>query len=60
VAVCVWRRPGPGPVRPVAGPGPVLEDGFEADLFAGGRAAEDQGCEPCFESHPLDEPRGFQ
>jgi N-acetyl-1-D-myo-inositol-2-amino-2-deoxy-alpha-D-glucopyranoside deacetylase len=40
-------------------PGPVLEDGLEADLFAGVRAAEDQGCEPCFESYPQEEPWGF-
>jgi N-acetyl-1-D-myo-inositol-2-amino-2-deoxy-alpha-D-glucopyranoside deacetylase len=35
-------------------PGPVLEDGLEADLFAGVRAADDPGCEPCFEWYPPD------
>jgi N-acetyl-1-D-myo-inositol-2-amino-2-deoxy-alpha-D-glucopyranoside deacetylase len=29
-------------------PGPVLEDGYEADLFAGLRAVDDADCEPDF------------
>lgn len=40
--------------------GPVLEDGLEADLFAGVRAADDPGCEPCFEWYPREEPPGFR
>ncbi len=40
--------------------GPVLEDGLEADLFAGVRAADDPGCEPCFEWFPREEPQDFQ
>ena len=37
-------------------PGMVLEDGFEADLFAGVRAVDDEDCEPDF--CWLDDPGG--
>jgi N-acetyl-1-D-myo-inositol-2-amino-2-deoxy-alpha-D-glucopyranoside deacetylase len=40
-------------------PGPVLDDGFEADLFAGLRAVDDADCEPDFAPMaPEEEPAG--